>query len=110
MADEPAAAPPAAKTRAPSKADQDAEWEASQTTGDADWAARAAATEAEYGTWVATATIKLGGAEAFHVGHSIPQGHIDRYGLDRREGVNGPLAARRGTPEADAALAAAAGA
>jgi hypothetical protein len=105
MADEPATKAAAKPEAAATQAAQDAAWEEAQSTGDADWVEQMRATEAEYGTWVATTTIPIKGVSAFHVGHSVPISHVDTYGLDRRMGPDGnPIVAKRGTKAADAAL------
>jgi len=78
-----AAAPPTIATKA-----QDAAWEAAQA-GAADWEARRRAQAEEYGTWVATGPITIGGALAFAEGHAVPNAHIEKYGLDRRVNENG---------------------
>ncbi len=37
-----------------------------------------AAIEAEYGTYVATQVIELGGARAFNIGDAVPKSHVER--------------------------------
>jgi len=44
------------------------------------------AQEAEYGTYVATVAIDIGGARAFNVGDPVPVSHVDR-GVVRAEQV-----------------------
>lgn len=82
----PAAAPASEAGGGTSQAEQDAAWAAAQTSG---WETRRAAVEAEYGKWLATQTIEINGVTAFLKGHAVPISHVDRYGLDRREGGDG---------------------
>lgn len=42
----------------------------------------AAAQAAEYGTYVATKTIEIGGARAFNVGDPVPASHVERGVVD----------------------------
>ena len=74
---------------------QEAAWSAA-SGGDAGWVARRAEIDKEYGTWVATGPIHIGGVLAFTEGHAVPNGHIDKFGLDKREGEDGqPLVVKR---------------
>jgi hypothetical protein len=87
----PAKAPPDTNTTAA----QDAAWQAANG-GPAGWEQRRADIDAEYGVWVATQLVAIGGVPAFLEGHAVPVSHVERYGLDRRDGQNGkPLVVKR---------------
>jgi hypothetical protein len=94
------AAPPDTKS---ATAAQDAAWEAAQG-GDAGWEQRRRDIDAEYGAWVATGPIQIGGALAFLEGHSVPVSHVEKFGLDRREGDAGPLVVKRDSKDGKALL------
>lgn len=87
----PAKAPPDTKTTAA----QDAAWQAANG-GASGWEQRRADIDAEYGKWVATGLITIGGVPAFLEGHAVPVSHVERFGLDRRDGEDGkPLVVKR---------------
>lgn len=60
------------------------------------WEERRRAQEAEYGEYVATERITIGGALAFNVGDSVPKTHVTRGVVDKSQ------VAKTGTKAAEA--------